>query len=188
MDYTNRDVILSLGGEVDLRTGWGRHHGWGENGNETSTDLRDIKGFLDGSAMMFVLRNLQSIGLFNERYFLYHEESEWCYRARRAGFRLLLDGRAIVWHKGRGTVKVTDPRVQYLTQRNRVFFLKEFASKAQWLGFWIRLPLEASPKSRPGSGKPQPMGARFPNARHVVRGVIDGLFGGDRFRDQYKFD
>ncbi|HEX9431117.1 MAG TPA: hypothetical protein VF944_12140, partial [Candidatus Bathyarchaeia archaeon] len=160
----------------------------GKTDHRTSNDLRNVAGFLDGSAMMFVLRNLDPIGLFNERYFMYHEEAEWCYRARRAGFRLLLDGRAIVWHKGRGTAKVTDPRVQYLTQRNRVFFLKEFASKAQWLGFWIRLPLEVSRRARPDSGTHHPQGKNILNAGHMARGLIDGLCGGERFRNQYRFE
>jgi hypothetical protein len=188
MDYSNGAFILSLGGTVDMRTGWSRHEGWGERFPESNAKVKEIDGFLDGSAIMFVLRNLESIGFFDERYFMYHDEVDWCYRARRAGFRLLLDARAVVRHKGRGTAAITDPRVQYLSQRSRILFLKKFASKMQWLLFWLRLPLELRPRSPNIPVATPKFEKRTTSVVQVVHALIDGLFGGDKFRDQYRFE
>jgi GT2 family glycosyltransferase len=188
MDYMKRDLILSLGGEVDLRTGLGKHQRWGQTDDGTSNNVREVKGYLDGSAILFVLKNLEAIGLLDERYFMYYEEADWCHRARRAGFRLLLDGRAVIWHKGRASAKVTDPRVQYLTQRSKVLFLRRFASRLQWLEFWTRLPREVVPRFELDFFNRQPSGIRTGPPWPFVHGLIDGLCEGDRFFERYRFE
>ena len=94
MDLANRRIIRSLGGDIDMTTGRSTHEGWGKLEVGDSNSVRGIRGFLDGSAIMFVLKHIRSIGLFDERYFMYHDETDWCYRARALGYRLRLDSRA----------------------------------------------------------------------------------------------
>ncbi len=171
-----------------MSTGKTTHEGWGKLEHGDSNSIRDIRGFLDGSAIMFVLRHIRSIGLFDERYFMYHDESDWCYRARALGYRLLLDGRATVWHKARATAKLTDRRVHYLTQRSRILFLSKFASRRNWLEFWIRLPLETVQALwTPPGGNLQP-GPQSSHGQAIIHGLIDGLCKGDRFRERYRFE
>src|SRR5256885_1932740 len=41
---------------------------------------------------------LDAIGVFDERYFMYYEDLDYCARARAAGFRLACIPRARAWH------------------------------------------------------------------------------------------
>ena len=48
---------------------------------------------------------LRTVGFFDESYFAYHEEVDWCHRARKAGFHLYYQPFSRVWHHGsRSTV------------------------------------------------------------------------------------
>ncbi len=40
------------------------------------------------------------MGPFHEEYFLYHEETDWCLRARAKGWTIAIDGRSRVDHEG----------------------------------------------------------------------------------------
>jgi GT2 family glycosyltransferase len=51
-------------------------------------------------AAMFVGRNfLQEVGLMSEDYFLYNEENDWSARAHRAGWKVGIAVKSIVYHK-----------------------------------------------------------------------------------------
>lgn len=56
-------------------------------------------------ACLLVRRSIfETVGLLDERLFLYSEEPEWCWRARRAGWRVRYVPAAEVWHhEGKST-------------------------------------------------------------------------------------
>jgi len=64
--------------------------------------VRDVD-WVAGCALWFPRRALGELGLLDERLFAYHEEVEWCLRARRAGWRVVYEPAAIVSHTGRGS-------------------------------------------------------------------------------------
>lgn len=52
----------------------------------------------DGACMLLRREALDAVGLLDEQYFLYTEELDWCFTARRAGWRIIVDPDAVVWH------------------------------------------------------------------------------------------
>jgi GT2 family glycosyltransferase len=74
---------------------------------------------VNGCCMMVDARVFQLIGLIDERFFLVHEESDLCLRARQAGLRCGVLGQALVWHKGSRSFAATGKRLQrYYDARN----------------------------------------------------------------------
>jgi hypothetical protein len=53
-----------------------------------------------GCCLLMTREALQAIGPLDDAYFAYHEEVDWCLRARRAGYRLCYEPLARVWHGG----------------------------------------------------------------------------------------
>ncbi len=91
----------------------------------TITDV-DI---VNGCCMMVRADVFCRIGLIDERFFLIHEESDFCLRARRARFRCGILGEALVWHKGSSTFKRTGGRWQrYYDARNLYLLLSKHAT------------------------------------------------------------
>lgn len=85
---------------------------------------------VNGCCMMVSRAVFERVGLVDERYFLVHEESDLCLRARRAGFRCGVLGEALVWHKGSSSFKRSGRRLQrYYDARNLLLLLTKHASR-----------------------------------------------------------
>jgi GT2 family glycosyltransferase len=83
---------------------------------------------VNGCCMMVEARVFRTIGLIDERFFLVHEESDLCLRARQAGFRCGVIGRPLVWHKGSSSFATTGKRLQrYYDARNLYLLLRRHA-------------------------------------------------------------
>jgi GT2 family glycosyltransferase len=94
---------------------------------------RDV-AWIAGCAMWLRSEALASIGLFDETFFAYHEEVDWCARAREGGWRVLYWPDAVVTHTGRGSHG--NPRSirirKYFAARNTILFARKHASPAEW--------------------------------------------------------
>jgi GT2 family glycosyltransferase len=114
------------GGSVDLWTG-DTHH-IGENELDAGQyDVAKDTDYVSGCAMLIKRRVLEEIGLFDERMFLYYEDSDYCMRARRHGYRVVYVPSSVVWHKVSSTTgKVKDLQLFYGT-RNMLIFEKRNA-------------------------------------------------------------
>ncbi len=76
---------------------------------------------VNGCCLMVRRQVVEKIGLIDERFFLIHEESDFCLRAQRAGFRNGVLAEALVWHRGSSTFRREGQRLQrYFDARNLV--------------------------------------------------------------------
>src|SRR5262245_21321950 len=62
-----------------------------------------------GCSLLIAADALQRIGLLDEAYFAYHEEIEWCVRARKAGYYLYYQPFSRVYHHYSKSTDVTRP-------------------------------------------------------------------------------
>jgi len=88
---------------------------------------RRIK-YIVGASMLVRTEVFQRAGSLNESYFLYGEDTEWCLRIRRAGYRLAWAKQSLVPHKeggSSGAHRLKRPAyVDYLMLRNRLLLLR----------------------------------------------------------------
>lgn len=66
-----------------------------------------------GSCLLLSMRAWREIGPFDERFFLYHEEADWCARARTGGFRIIYDPSVTVTHEKGMTIPGGREQVYY---------------------------------------------------------------------------
>ena len=81
-------------------------------------------------------KSLESIGLFDKRYFFGFGESDYFIRAREAGVKTVCIPRAKVWHKYR-TANKTNEFLQYHRCRGRFRLIKQHATRWQYRCFLI---------------------------------------------------
>jgi GT2 family glycosyltransferase len=68
----------------------------------------------------------RTIGVFDEQFFIYHDEADFCLRALESAFRCGVMSEQLVWHKGSSTFKATGKRfARYYDSRNLVYLLKK---------------------------------------------------------------
>ena len=85
---------------------------------------RDVD-YLMGGGMVVRRSAIDRIGDLDGEYFAYYEETDWCARAIRAGYRLVYVPTAVFYHKERGTA--ADTFQYFMMWRNRIrFALKNF--------------------------------------------------------------
>jgi hypothetical protein len=91
------------------------------------------RDYLAGCALLFSRRFLEDTGLFDERFFMYYEDSDLSLRARDAGYRLLLSPDAHVWHKVAMSSGGSDsPNERYWMARSSVLFYRKHVHGIRW--------------------------------------------------------
>ena len=82
-------------------------------------------------AAMFIRRSVfERIGLFDEQFFLYLEDMDFCLRAQKAGFSLFFVPQACVWHKGSASTTHNNGMRKYHFVKSTVSFAKKHTSLA----------------------------------------------------------
>ncbi|RMG82450.1 MAG: bifunctional riboflavin kinase/FAD synthetase [Bacteroidetes bacterium] len=92
--------------------------------------------FWASGAALFVRPALfHGLGGFDGSYFAHLEEIDFCWRLKRAGYKVLAFPQSVVYHVGGSTLNYLSPRKTYLNFRNSYFTLVKNESKRKlaWL-------------------------------------------------------
>jgi len=90
-----------------------------------------------GAGLFIPAKVLKKIGFFDRDFFMYHEDLDLCWRARKAGYEIKIIPEAKLWHKYSFS---RNKKKMYYAERNRLLFLlKNFSLKYLILIFPIFL-------------------------------------------------
>ena len=114
-------VIQSAGGRLG-RNWESQHIAQNEPDTQQFTSPCAVE-WISGCAILVRRAVIEQAGMLDERFFYYWEETEWCLRATRAGWRILHVPQARLWHKGVQRDYRPKPSVAYYNTRNRLLVL-----------------------------------------------------------------
>ena len=99
-----------------------------------------------GACMMVRREVLAQVGLLDEDYFLFLEETDWCYRMKRAGWKVYHVPQAEVYHFQGKSAEMERKKAKVEYYRSRYHFFKKNKGSLQWIlllvGLLIRLGFE----------------------------------------------
>lgn len=124
-------VLLYAGGRLDSGTGNTEHVGYGCV-DKGQFDHPSDTGYITGCSLLVKQRVLEDIGLMNEDYFLYYEETDWCARATGKGYRLAYVPESVVFHKESVSVRKVGGVMNYYLTRNRLYFIGRNGASPNW--------------------------------------------------------
>lgn len=125
--FGDRKTIWYGGGIIDTDNVLGVHIGMDEV-DKGQYDKVTETGFVSGAAI-FIRRDVfGSIGLFNEKYFLYLEDMEFCWRAKTKGIKSAYNPKAVVYHKNAKSTGLGSSLQDYFITRNRLLFAFKYLS------------------------------------------------------------
>jgi GT2 family glycosyltransferase len=101
-------------------------------GNE-DLGLREVD-FVCGAFMMIRRAVLELVGLLDERYFMYSEDTDFCFRVKKAGYEVLFLSQVAVIHYGGVTLRSLESLLLNL-HRNHFYFVKK--NYPPWEYFFI---------------------------------------------------
>jgi GT2 family glycosyltransferase len=95
--------------------------------------------WLPGTAILARRAAIARAGMMDASYFLYWEDVEWCFRLRRAGYRLLIVPRAVIYHKVNATSGDLPLAIVYYWERNRLRFIERWGTWRSRITAWAKI-------------------------------------------------
>ena len=134
-DYNGRkDVLACAGSEFKIWKGRLVHVGAGTIDHGQYDVVRDVD-YVEGSCLLARAEMISSVGLLNPDYFLYWEDTDWCIRGARAGYKAVFVPAARVWHKVPVRTEGKGSQAYYYFGRNVIWLVKQYASGRQRVRF-----------------------------------------------------
>lgn len=131
-----------------LDMAWGRlrwHHvladfaGKQVSDGPTWDNVREVE-LLQGSVLLLDAAVVDSVGFFDEQFFMYHEEVDFLYRARLRGFVSYFCPFAKAFHWGAHSTRERPLQKTFWTRRNAVYFMRKHrAGIGRWTLFLTTL-------------------------------------------------
>jgi len=171
--YADRpSVIWSAGGAVSFWTGGIRHLGLREEDIGQYTDVQQVD-YVTACAVLASAEAVRVVGVMDEGYYMYNEDTDWCVRARDAGYDVLFAPSAKIWHKvsmssGGGLT----PFKIYHRLRSTLRFFSLHARPYHWIGI---VPVTAVRTL--GFAARQLVGGKGANVGALVRSLWDSITG-----------
>ena len=85
---------------------------------------------VNGAFMLVRRAAMDEVGLFDESFWMYGEDLDWCTRFRKAGWRVIYDGRVTAWHLKGGSAGVRSWRLNFAFHRSMVIYQRKHASSS----------------------------------------------------------
>lgn len=114
-------VIQSAGGWLDAH--WQAGH-LGQNEPDVGQFPQPhLVDWISGCAILVRRAVIEQLGMLDDHFFYYWEETEWCVRAGQAGWRIVHVPQAKLWHKGVQINYQPGPNIAYYNTRNYLLLL-----------------------------------------------------------------
>lgn len=92
------NILWYAGGVNDWKNCQTKHRGVDEV-NKGQYDIFEKTNFITGCLMCFDKKVVETVGAWDESYFLYYEDADFCERAKRKGITLYYDPSIVIYHK-----------------------------------------------------------------------------------------
>jgi len=122
--YDDPERIWYAGGSLNCFSGRTKHIGKNKTDTGKYDKTREVS-FITGCLMLIPREVIENVGMMDEKYFLYFEDADWCYRIRKAGYRLIYSPLARIYHKESATTQKLNNVKAYYYYRNIHYFAKK---------------------------------------------------------------
>lgn len=129
--YTSKQlgkILWSVGGLIDWQNIYGQNRGINQEDKGQYNHYTTSLDFISGCCMLIRLKNLNQVGLFDDQYFMYMEDCDFCTRAKRSGFHIAYVPKSIIYHHNAGSSQAGGDMQQYFLSRNRLLFASKYAN------------------------------------------------------------
>jgi len=99
----------------------------------TRQESSRIVEYVMGACFLMSRRALDTVGPLDERFFMYFEETDWCYRAKHAGLEIWYCAEVEITHlEGKAAAKVSRFSILQFQKSYRLFIAKHYGKLSVW--------------------------------------------------------
>lgn len=118
---SQRSVIWHAGATFRRWVGQPLHYGMGADSQDPRYLQNRVVDYVTGCSLLIRRAVIDTVGKMDDRFYLYYEEADLCYRSRQQGWQILYVADAKMWHKVAGSSSGFHERTYYEV-RNRLLF------------------------------------------------------------------
>lgn len=149
--------------------------GHGELDEGQYNEVRECD-FVDDVFLLVRKTVFEEVGGYDPTFFLMYEETDWCARVRRAGFKIMYTPDARIWHKGNLNETTGRSTIhQFYLARNQIPFVRRNASPQRFRRFLLALLFSPAPPYVPRQSWRFLKGGQFRLLMAYLRGIGSGL-------------
>lgn len=115
--------------------------------DEGQHEIARYTDYAHGAAMMVKREVIDKVGMFHDDFFIYYEELDWSARTKRAGYEILYQPKAVIYHKESITMGKESKLKAYYHNRNRILFMRRNTSNLEFGIFVLFYTFFTVPKS-----------------------------------------
>lgn len=131
------DLIWCAGGRMTWRQNLSTMIGHCRPDGPEYQRTREVD-YIPGCAMLVRRFVFEQIGRLAGEYFAYHEDLEFCLKAKEGGARIRVIGEVLAWHDAHlSTGGGYNPQRKYMMGANTVWFLRRHGTPLRWLRFLL---------------------------------------------------
>lgn len=143
--YDFPDIIHSAGMKTNAWLGYFGSIGY-KHLDAGQYDTQQEVDSISGCCLLVKKEIIHQVGMFDESYFCYWDEVDYCFRAKSAGFRIIYVPQAIAWHKKVLKKKIwgklpyeekASALAYYFWARNNFRFVRKHGTKGQYYTFLV---------------------------------------------------
>lgn len=125
--YDKPDYINSAGSRVNRLMNKGVYLGYGEK-DVGQFGIKPYEvDYISGACLLIKKEVIEKIGPLHDNYFLYYEDTDWNFQARKAKYKSVLVPTAKIWHKESASAKRIGLDYIYYHVRNGLLFNRRCA-------------------------------------------------------------
>lgn len=126
MYWKDKDLIWYAGGRLSFRLGRAWHNRIHKKYDASIDDKNSQVTFISGCCMLIHKSIFQKVGLLKEEFFLYYEDTEFCWRALNCGVKMEYIGNSVIYHNVSSSTGHDSSLMNYYKIRNRFFLIEEY--------------------------------------------------------------
>lgn len=122
--YYNSNKIWAMGGKLSIFTTIPRMIGQGKPSSQFNKVI--TPNYASGCALLINSEVLRKVGLLNNIYFAYYEDTDLSFRVKKAGYKIKVLPKSVIWHKVSQSTKQNRGKIgemqSYLHAKNGLIF------------------------------------------------------------------
>lgn len=123
------NMFWFAGGALDWKKELASHWGWQQTDNGQFDKIKKIT-YSPTCCMLIHTSIFDVVGLIDETYFMYYDDTDFCARLEQAGIDILYVPNAKLWHKVSSSSGGSESKVCiYYMNRNQLYYMKKYRKK-----------------------------------------------------------
>ncbi|MCA9301583.1 glycosyltransferase family 2 protein [Candidatus Saccharibacteria bacterium] len=133
MFKNKKGYINNVGSILEAGSDWPvKDRGFMEKDTGQYNKREEVSAFC-GASVLLKRSMLESIGLFDQNFFMYFEDADLSWRGSRADWGYLYEPRSVAYHEHTGSSKEGSPFFTFYVSRNRLLILLKNGSRDKFL-------------------------------------------------------